>query len=106
MVMLTYGQPMKAVYNFFNYSTIRLGSLLSLIFFALLLTACQQNKKEEIGISWNDNKAIGIIVPKSLLKEADSLSSLLKVRLEDEREEMLGDYSEANDNILFKPLVP
>ena len=104
--MLTYGQQMKVVYNFFNYSTIRLGSLLSLIFFGLLLTACQQNKKEEIEINWNDKKATGIIIPKSLLTETDSLSSVVKIRLENEPGAMLGEYSETNDKVLFKPLVP
>ena len=107
MVLLIFGQPMKAVYNFFIQCKIRLGYMLSLIFFVLFfLTACKQNKKEEISIEWNNNQATGIVVPKNLLEEVDSISQLLQVRVENNKDAMLGSYSIEHDYVLFQPLVP
>ena len=81
--------------------------MLSLIFFVLFfLTACKQNKKEEISIEWNNNQATGIVVPKNLLEEVDSISQLLQVRVENNKDAMLGSYSIEHDYVLFQPLVP
>jgi hypothetical protein len=80
--------------------------LLSLIFFVLLfLTACKQNKKEEISIIWNNKLATGISIPKNLLKEFDSISQL-QIRLANKEVAMLGEYTISDDYILFKPVVP
>lgn len=104
--MLIYGQPMKAVYNLRKQIKIRLSILLSLIFFVLFTTACRQNSKETIDIIWKDKKPIGVSVPKSLLKKTDSFPVLLKIRLENQSDLMLGEYIEQSDHILFKPLLP
>lgn len=105
--MLIYGQPMKAGYNLFIHIKIRLGYLLSLIFFVLLfLLACRQNKKGEIAIEWNNNQATGIIVPTALLEEVDSVSQLLHVRVQNNETAMLGNYSVRDGYVLFQPLVP
>ena len=106
MVLLIFGQPMKALYNFFIDRRIRLGDKLSLIFFVLFLSACRQNKKEEIAIEWNNNQAIGIVVPMSLMEKDDSIEQLLHVRVEDSEADMLGNYSVKEDVAFFQPLVP
>jgi hypothetical protein len=107
--MLIYGQPMIPIYNFQNPTTIRLGTL-SLIFFVfLLLSSCRQNKQEEIDIIWNNERAVAISIPKSLLNQApaDSFSTFLQVRLESENPvAILGGHSIAGDKLLFKPLIP
>lgn len=106
MVTLIYGQLMKPVFNFFEKNRIRLSTLLSLIFFVLLLTACQQNDSKEITIKWTNGKAMEISIPKSLFREKDANYSLLKIRLENQPEVMLGEFTEERDKVLFKPLVP
>ena len=106
MVRLIFGPPMKAVYNFFIQSSIRLGLVLSLIFFVLIHTACRQEEDKEISIVWKDNQATGITVPLSLLNKNDSVSERLQVRLEKTAAPMLGHYSLEGDHVLFQPVVP
>jgi hypothetical protein len=105
MAMLIYGQPMKAVYNPFNHNRVRLSFLLSLIFFGLCLIACRQNNNGEITIIWSDKQAIGLSIPRSLLKEGDDISSL-KIRLEKKEDAMLGEFKQSGDYIVFESLVP
>ena len=98
---------MKAPYNSFIDKKIRLGSLLSLIFFVLFFpSACRTDKKEGISIEWKNNQAIGIAVPVSLLEKKDSIEQLLHVRVENNESDMLGNYKVANEAISFQPLVP
>lgn len=97
---------MKLVYNFFIQTEIRLGLVLSLIFFVLTLSACKEDEQEEITIVWKNNQATGIIVPLRLLPGDDAKQQLLHIRLENNQTNMLGDYSIKDKTILFQPLVP
>ena len=91
MVLLIFGQPMKAVYNFFIQCKIRLGYMLSLIFFVqFFILACQQNKKPEISIVWKNKQAVGIAIPKNLVDDPDSVSQLLQVKLASNDASILG----------------
>lgn len=105
MALLIFGQLMKAVYNFFTYRKIRLGYMLSLIFFVLTLVACKQDSREGLSIEWKNNQAKGISIPKSLLGN-DATARYITVRLESSESPILGDYSTQDDDILFQPLIP
>jgi len=85
---------------------IRLGFVLSLIFFVLALPACKEDEEEIINIAWKNNHAKGIIVPLGLLPGDDSVHQLLHIRLENNQINMLGDYSIKDKTVLFQPLVP
>jgi hypothetical protein len=88
---------------------IRLSGLLSLIFFACTFApSCKQKSGEEIIIIWSDAYAAGISIPTGLLKQqqADSISTHLQVRLQNNPTAMLGEYSITEDKILFKPAIP
>jgi hypothetical protein len=72
----------------------------------LLPPACRNDEAKEISIVWKNNQAIGIIIPISMLQNADSIQQLLHVRLEKSERDMLGDYSVKNDQVFFQPIVP
>ena len=97
---------MKAVYSLPILIIIRLGCLLSLIFFVLLLSSCRQNKKEDISIVWDGKQASAILVPKSLLHHTDSIPQLLQIRLKGKKVAVLGAYEVTSDYVLFKPVIP
>jgi hypothetical protein len=97
---------MKAVYNFFVQTKIRLGLVLSLIFFSLLYPACRNEESGNISILWKNNRAMGIAIPVFLLQKDDSVQQLLHVRVENSVSDMLGNYSVKDEQVLFEPLVP
>ncbi len=81
--------------------------MLSLIFFVLFfLLACRQNKKEEISIVWKDKEAVAIAIPKKFLDGNDSISQLLRIRLENSETDILGKYNSASEEIIFTPFIP
>jgi hypothetical protein len=99
---------MTAVYKLISIKKIRLGTLLSLIFFMPFTQGCQQKKGEQVSIFWEEGRAKGVIIPKSLLTNSNQehLKTVLQIRLEDAGNSMLGDYGEVSGGVLFKPLVP
>ena len=85
---------------------IRLGYMLSLIFFVqFFVLACQQNKKE-ISIIWKNKQAVGISIPKPLVDDIDSASQLLQTRLANNAASILGEYNTTGEEIVFEPIVP
>ena len=110
MVILICGQPMIPNFNFYNLFLIRLGKLLSLIFFAFFLSgSCKQNNADEIRIIWKDSQAVSISVPKSYLTNMseDSIRMFFQVSLENQPGvSMLGETGFAKDQLLFTPLIP
>lgn len=103
MVMLTCLQPMERLCNFSFSNRIRLGALLSLIFFVLtLLNSCKG--KDEISIVWEDNRANAIVIPKSIFNDGNM--DQLQVRLQTQLEPVLGEFAKEDDGIVFKPVVP
>lgn len=100
---------MTTTYNFYPYSKIRLYKLYSLIFFAFIfLTACEQNKQQDISLVWNNNQAIAITVPSRILKDyaPRSANALFQVRLQESVDAMLGDVTTEEDHLVFTPVVP
>lgn len=99
---------MIAFYNFFFSRGIRLGTPLSLIFFALFLAGCRQKATEELGLRWSGGRATGITIPQSLLANGteENIKRGLQVRLQESGVPMLGDYSLSGEAVLFTPLLP
>lgn len=103
MAMLTCLQPMVRHSEFSVHKKIRLGFLLSLIFFVVnLLNSCKQ--KEEISIVWEENRAKAFVIPKSVFHSGDI--DRLQVRLQKHVEPVLGQFEKEEDAIVFKPVVP
>jgi hypothetical protein len=97
-------------YNLHILKMIRLGKLLSLIFFAsFVLPSCRESKHEAITIIWKEKNAVAISIPKSILDDfsRDSVNELLQIHLENkDAVPILGDYSTRNDEVIFQPIVP
>ena len=105
--MLIFGLPMKVLYNICSHMHIRLGYMLSLIFFVqFFLPACQQNKKEEISIVWKNKQAVGIAIPENHVDDVDSASQLLYTRLANNDAAILGNYTNTGGEIIFEPAIP
>jgi len=86
---------------------IRLGYMLSLIFFVqFFVLACHQNKKEKISIVWKNKQAVGISIPETLVDDVDSASQLLYTRLAKNDAAILGDYTNNGGEIIFEPVIP
>ncbi len=93
----------------------RPGICTGLVIALLCLSACavQEDKSTDspgITLLWKDRKAIGISIPHELTAHfsKDSLSSLLAVKLEGNRQQprMLGRYEFQENALIFKPLIP
>jgi hypothetical protein len=96
---------MRAAYNFLLNRLIRLGVVPSLIFFACyFILGCKANKKE-LAILWENDKAIGISIPKSLISNKLPANSL-QVRLKDKPASLLGQYIDGEDELIFKSAIP
>ena len=97
-------------FNFHILFVIRLGKLLSLIFFVCIsFTFCNEGTPKNIGIVWKDSQAVAISVPKNYLEElgADSLRSALRVSLEGRNKiPILGEAVFAEDQVIFTPVIP
>ena len=74
--------------------------------FSLLFYACSEKKSSPISIFWEDDKAVGILIPAKYLNNNPSDS--LHVLISDQATNtfMLGEYIKVPEGILFKPLLP
>ncbi|MBN3582036.1 hypothetical protein JYB64_06525 [Algoriphagus aestuarii] len=82
---------------------IRLYSLHSLIFFVLVfLHSCSQNQEDQLNIVWENEKAVGLQIPKDI--SIDNLE--IRLVQDEERTSMLGRFEETNNGMIFKPLIP
>jgi hypothetical protein len=100
---------MKVHYKFTFENMIRLGSMLSLIFFAFVPgISCSDKNKEEISLVWENKKAKAISVSQHLLNEDDfaSIRQNLLVHLKGQPTAILGDYLLISDHIQFTPAFP
>ena len=104
---MTFGQRMKALYNFLTNRRIRLSQWLSLIFFAGIFAGSCRQKEAAISIVFNGKQATGIsISPTLFIGNADSAVAYIQVRLVGSNTDMLGSYKAANNHIEFTPLIP
>jgi len=75
----------------------------------ILLIACAEKKRAKIELRWNNQRAIGISIPKNLLTgNFDSLEKIVSIRLVKEGESiaMLGNYKLDREEIIFEPIIP
>jgi hypothetical protein len=109
MEILTYGQPVKGIYEKYSIKWIRPYMLYGLV----LLTACgmhacsSQNK--EITLVWKDKRATGIFIPRLLtapLKASTAKNELAVRRVGGGLVSILGEYTDGREGILFTPLIP
>ena len=109
METLTYAQLMKAHYNSRFTKMIRLGGMLSLIFFGLLSEfSCSQKSSTEISLVYEGEKAKAVAVPLNLLQDdqLDLIRQDLTVRLKDQPNGIIGEYALSTDRIIFTPAFP
>lgn len=100
---------MEQVYNTSNLFIIRLGALLSLIFFVMPFYSCKQKKEEAVAIIWKNNQATGIQVSKELLlpyNEETIVSGLQVMLSSKDAVPMMGSFESKSHVIHFLPLVP
>ncbi|MBK5277843.1 MAG: Ig-like domain-containing protein [Bacteroidia bacterium] len=79
-----------------------------LISFSFLFTGCGPNNTQStISILWRDNKAIGLSIPHSLVKESENTINKLQIRLikPGERTAILGKYKIEEEQIVFESAV-
>ena len=104
-----FGLPMTLIYKSFIFILIRLSITLSLIFFAFTMLSCGNKKHKAISITWENDRATGLEIPKALLQDVDedSIEQLLQVRLKNAGgTPMMGGYTFSGDVIRFSPLIP
>ena len=100
---------MITIYNSPSNVVIRLYHLCSLIFFALFVfSSCHQDGQRKIVLIWNNNQAVAISIPESVLNSnATSLDKTsVAVRLEGNTEAMLGEIALEDAAAIFKPVIP
>ena len=94
---------------------ISLSSMNKLIIFSLMLVTlgCQQKtstNSNKVSIVWEDERAIGLSIPKPVLKNAieDSLPSQFQVFLakSGKQHAIAGEYSISQHEIIFEPFIP
>lgn len=98
---------MTAHNNISSVKMIRLGFLLSLIFFMHGSTGCRQKATGSVHIVWAEKQATGIMIPHALLEagEEEDRESSLQIYLQQSGVPMLGEYQPVQEGILFKPLI-
>lgn len=105
-----------------NFKAVRLETHGGLILFftcpfwilsaSIVIQACsgQKEKFTSLDVLWDNERAIGLIVPSTYLTEvpSDSITNLLHVYLSgmESRTAILGDYQASDDGVIFKPLIP
>jgi len=78
----------------------------------IFILACSGRKEGSINLDivWENERANGLIIPSVYLTEVppDSINNSLRVYLSSSqsRTAILGDYQQAEDGIIFKPLIP
>ncbi|MFC6195706.1 hypothetical protein ACFP1I_29125 [Dyadobacter subterraneus] len=83
----------------------------SLIFFIIILQSCaDKNDAGKTSLIWKDQKAVGISFPLKYTRNisSDSIAAFTEVRLLSENKSVgiLGEFSIADQRVLFNPLIP
>ena len=90
-----------------NYRKTGFCILCSLVFY-FLFTGCTEKKDPDtVSIQWEEDKAVAIIVPQQFLSTVpkDSVTELLQIRLANNDQPVIGDYSFNHDDVIFKPII-
>jgi len=79
---------------------------------SILFQACSRQKEKPLTLDviWENERAIGLIVPAAYIDEvpSDSITKLLRIYLSgiESRTAILGDYQPSDDGVIFRPLIP
>ncbi|PJJ80088.1 Ig-like domain-containing protein [Mucilaginibacter auburnensis] len=76
----------------------------SLVFFLLLVAACQSKTADNVSIEWENGRAKSIFIPKYLVQDVDRFP--LTVSLNGSDREVLGAFIQTHTGMLFHPLIP
>ncbi len=95
-------------YNKKSVLTIRLGGLLSLIFFtAALIESCATSTGQDVTVRFTDSRATSVVLSKKLFVKANAVHyEDTRLKLFDNSEFVLGDVKLENDQVIFTPVVP
>jgi hypothetical protein len=86
---------------------IRLFIVFSLIFFsAFLLLSCSSASESEISIIWENDQAIGLIVPSDQLENSDFTQMTVHLAGEGNNSPIFGEFYQDDRAIRFTPLIP
>ena len=90
-----------------NYRKTRFFIGWSLVFYFLFAGCSEKKDPASVSIQWEGEKAVGIVVPETLLPSVsrDSLSELLQIRLSNSHLPVIGEYIFNDNEILFKPII-
>lgn len=89
------------------YFPIRLSLVLSLIFLCTsLLLSCSDKSERKISILWENEKAIGLVVPLSLLENFDGTRLTVHLKGEENNPSILGELRVNGNEVQFTPLIP
>lgn len=73
----------------------------------MILTSCRlPEKPRATSIVWHDNKAVGLTIPKEMVKGGDIQQLQVRLVKEGERSAVLGEFTEESDGFHFTPVVP
>jgi len=80
------------------------------LFFAIMFSCSEKQKKNEITILWENKKATGISISGTQIQRInpDSIASIIKVTLFNDKNPVaiLGEFEIKTEEIVFKPLIP
>ena len=90
-----------------NYRKTGFCILCSLVFYFTFIGCAAKKDSDPVSIQWEGDKAVAIIVPQKFLSSVskDSVNELLHIHLAKSDLSVIGDYSFANDNVIFKPII-
>ena len=81
--------------------------LWSLVFNFFFVGCTEKREPGSISIQWEGDKAVAIIVPQKFFLSIpeDSVDELLRIHLAKSEQQVIGDYSFRDDNVIFKPAI-
>jgi hypothetical protein len=92
-----------------NNKKTRINLPLILVFSFFLVRCTETNTNKELSIQWEENKAVGIIIPSTLLADVSrsSIEESLHLHLAgNDSTSIFGKHIITDDSIIFRPLIP
>jgi hypothetical protein len=91
----------------FKLISIRLFFANSLIFFGIFLSlSCTKEPQDEISILWEDERALGLILPSGLVENPEQAYFTIHLSGNSDNPPILGDLIQSESGFLFTPLIP
>ncbi len=91
----------------FKLISIRLFFANSLIFFGIFLgLSCTKESQDEISILWEDEQALGLILPSGLVENPELAHFTIHLSGNSDNPPILGELIQSENGFLFTPLIP